>query len=285
MTKRMSRRALIGTVSVAAAGVALGTARQTGAQTPAATVSGDTLAKVKAAGKVLIGVRNDFPPMGTIDAGGKPVGFGPDLGEILAKKLGVKPEFIPVTSRTRIPLLQNGSIDLEVGVTTPTTEREKTVDFSIPYIWDSVNLLIRKGGSKNIKDYAPPKKIACTQGSFIIDLIKQQIPNAEFVLFQEYPDAVLALLNSKVDAVGINRAGAVAVTRKDAARVDMSEDFIKDPWAIMVRQNDSAWRNWVNHSIQEIWKEGTFQVLFEKHFGEKPQFVLYSPYMLQPGIK
>lgn len=285
MTQRMSRRALIGTATVAAVAAAQRVTGEASAQSAAGTAAGDTLAKVKAAGKVLIGVRNDFPPMGSIDTGGKPVGFGPDLGELLAKKLDVKAEFIPVTSRTRIPLLQNGSIDLEIGVTTPTTEREKTVDFSIPYIWDSVNLLIRKGGSKNIKDYAPPKKIACTQGSFIIDLVKQQIPNAELVLFQEYPDAVLALLNSKVDAVGINRAGAVALTQKDAARVDMSEDFIKDPWAIMVRQNDSAWRNWVNHSIQEIWKTGAFQDLFAKHFGEKPQFVLYSPYMLQPGIK
>ena len=285
MIKRVSRRSAIATAAVGAVGAQIASTPDAAAQTPAAPVSGDTLAKVKAAKKVLVGVRNDFPPMGSIDADGKPVGFGPELGEILAKKLGVTPEFVPVTSRTRIPLLQNGSIDLEVGVTTPTTEREKTVDFSIPYIWDSVNLLIRKGSSRNIKDYAPPKKIACTQGSFIIDLVKQQIPNAEFVLFQEYPDAVLALLNSKVDAVGINRAGAVAVTRKDAARVDMSEDFIKDPWAIMVRQNDSAWRNWINHTVQELWKEGMFQSLFEKHFGEKPQFVLYSPYMLQPGIK
>lgn len=285
MTDNISRRAIIG-----GAGIVLGAAAlaetaiaQTPAPSPPATQ--DTLAKVKAAGKMLVGIRNDFPPMGSIDTSGKPVGFGADYGEVLAKKLGVAAEFVPTTSRTRIPLLQNGSIDLEVGVTTPTAEREKTVDFSIPYIWDSVNLVIRKGGSKNIKDYGPPKKIACTQGSFIIDLIKQQLPNPELVLFQEYPDAILALMNNKVDAVGINRAGAVAVTRKEAARIDMSEDFIKDPWSIMMRQNDSNWRTWINHTIQETWKDGTFQAIFEKHFGEPPNYYMFSPYMLQPGIK
>ena len=281
MTDPISRRSAI--TAAAAALAAASTAVK--AQAPAPPVAGDTLAKVKAAGRMLIGIRNDFPPMGSVDAAGKPVGFGADYGEVLAKKLGVKAEFVPVTSRTRIPLLQSGSIDLEVGVTTPTVEREKTVDFSIPYIWDSVNLVIRKGASKNVRDYAPPKKIACTQGSFIIELIKQQIPNAEFVLFQEYPDAVLALMNSKVDAVGINRAGAVAVTRKEATKIDMSEDFIKDPWAIMVRHNDSNWRNWINLAIQETWKDGTYKALFETHFGEPPNFYIYSPYMLQPGVK
>lgn len=252
------------------------------AQTP--PVGGDTLAKVKAAGKVLVGIRNDFPPVGSIDIAGKPVGFGPDLGEVLATKLGVKTEFVPVTSRTRIPLLQNGSIDLEIGITTPTVEREKTVDFSIPYVWDAGALLIRQGSSKKVKDYGPPKKVACTQGSYNIQLVKEQVPDAVIEIFQEYPDAVLALQNKKVDAVGINKASAVAFT-KPGSGLEMSEEYIKDPWSIMVRQNDSNWRTWINHTLQEVWKEGTYKTLFEKHFGESPQFYMYSPYMLQPGIK
>lgn len=248
------------------------------------SVAGDTLAKVRAAGKVLVGIRNDFPPVGSIDVAGKPVGFGPDLGEVLAKKLDVKTEFVPVTSRTRIPLLQNGSIDLEIGITTPTVEREKTVDFSIPYVWDAGALLIRQGSSKRVKDYGPPKKVACTQGSYNIQLVKEQVPDAVIEIFQEYPDAVLALKNNKVDAVGINKASAVAFT-KPGSGLEMSEEYVKDPWSIMVRQNDSNWRTWINHTLQEVWKEGTYKTLFEKHFGEPPQFYMYSPYMLQPGVK
>ena len=181
---------------------------------PAQPTAGDTLAKVKAAGTLLAGVRNDFPPIGSIDTSGKPVGFGPDLAEAFAKKLGVKAEFVPTTSRTRIPLLQNGSIDCEFGITTPTVERENTVDFSIPYVWDAVSIIIKEGASKSVKDYAPPKKVATTQGSYIIELFKQHIANPEIVLFQEYPDAVQALRNGKVDGVGVNRASSVAYVRK-----------------------------------------------------------------------
>ena len=282
MTDHISRRVAIG------AGAALGAAtivtKRAQAQTTAQPTAGDTLAKVKAAGTLLAGVRNDFPPIGSIDTGGKPVGFGPDLAEAFAKKLGVKAEFVPTTSRTRIPLLQNGSIDCEFGITTPTVEREKTVDFSIPYVWDAVAIIIKEGASKSVKDYAPPRKVATTQGSYIIELFKQHIANPEIVLFQEYPDAVQALRNGKVDGVGVNRASSVAYVRKGSG-LQMSEDMVRDPWAIMVRPNDSNWRNWLNHTLQELWKDGTYKTLWEKHMGEAPDFYMFSPYMLQPGIK
>jgi polar amino acid transport system substrate-binding protein len=191
---------------------------------------------------------------------------------------------VPTTSRTRIPLLQNGSIDCEFGITTPTVEREKTVDFSIPYVWDAVSIIIKEGASKTVKDYAPPKKVATTQGSYIIELLKDNIANPEIVLFQEYPDAVQALKNGKVDGVGVNRASAVAYVRKGSG-LDMSENMVRDPWGIMVRPNDSNWRNWLNHTLQELWKDGTYKALWERHMGEAPDFYMFSPYMLQPGIK
>ena len=60
---------------------------------------------------------------------------------------------------------------------------------------------------------------------------------------------------------------------------------MRDPWGIMVRPNDSNWRNWLNHTLQELWKDGTYKTLWEKHMGEAPDFYMFSPYMLQPGIK
>ena len=282
MTDQISRRHAIGAAGAALAATGIGAAR---AQAQGAGPScADTLAKVKAAGTLLAGVRNDFPPIGSIDTGGKPVGFGPELAEAFAKKLGVKAEYVPTTSRTRIPLLQNGSIDCEFGITTPTTEREKTVDFSMPYVWDAVAIIIKDGASRKVADYTPPKKVATTQGSYIIDLFKQHIANPEIVLFQEYPDAVQALKNGKVDGVGVNRASSVAYVRKGSG-LQMSEDMVRDPWAIMMRPNDSNWRTFINHTLQELWKDGTYKALWEKHMGEAPDFYMFSPYMLQPGIK
>jgi polar amino acid transport system substrate-binding protein len=250
-----------------------------------AQVPKDTVEAIKSKGEILIGVRNDFPPIGSVDGRGNPIGFGIDLGNAIADAMGVKAKFVAVTSRTRFPLLKQGSIDIEIGVTTPTVEREQAVDFSIPYIWDAVNMIIKKGASTKLADYAAPKKIATTQGSFVVDVIKQALPNADMVLFQEFPEAVVALQNGRVDAVGINRASAVAFLKRDPDRLAMSEDFFKDPWAIMVRKNDSSMRVTVNTLLQKLWADGSYQKLYMKHFGAAPDFYLWSPYRLQPGIE
>lgn len=242
-----------------------------------------TLEKIKRTGKFQAGVRFDFPPVGSIDAAGKPEGFGPDIARIIGEKLNVPVEFIQVTSKTRIPMLENGSIDADIGPTTPTVKRDEVVDFTIPYAWDGVTIVVRKGDSLNVKDYGPPKKLATAQGSFIIDLIKEQLPNAQLVLFQEYPDAIVALQNRKVDAVGVNRHNGVAFVKK-IPDLALGTDFFVDPWAIGLRENDSDWRDFLNLTLQELWQQGRFQQIYAKHFGEEPKFKMWSEYRLQPGV-
>jgi polar amino acid transport system substrate-binding protein len=242
-----------------------------------------TLDRIKAAGKFLAGVRFDFPPVGTLDQSGKPTGFGPDLAKLIAERLGVGIDYVQVTSRNRFALLQNGGIDADIGPTTPTVKREEVVDFTIPYVWDSVALLVKKGGSANVKDYAPPRRIACTQGSLIIDYVKEQVPDAQFVLFQEYPDAVTALMSGRADAVATNTFTAVAFAGKSPT-LEVSTPFFHDPWSVGIRQNDSKWRSFLNVTMQELWKKGDYQALFEKHFGAPPRFKMWSEFRLQPGI-
>ena len=62
------------------------------------------------------------------------------------------------------------------------------------------------------------------------------------------------------------------------------KEDLDDPWAIMVRPNDSRWRTALNHTLQALWRDGVYQTLYEKHFGSKPKFYMWSPYKLQPGI-
>lgn len=242
-----------------------------------------TLEKVKARGKLLAGVRYDYPPIGVLDKDGKPTGMGVELAQIFAAKLGVQVEYVQVISKTRFALLQNGNIDAEFGPTTPSVDREEVADFSIPYVWDGVVMLIKKGTSSKLSDYAPPKKVAVTQGSNIGDMIKERVPTVDLVRFQEYPDAIAALLNDKVHGVGINRFAAVEMVKKNAV-LEMSEDFFVDPWAITLRPNDSRWRSFVNVTLQELWQTGKYQELYEKYFGMKPNFKMWSEFRLQPGV-
>ena len=243
-----------------------------------------TLDVVKKRGKLVAGVRGDYPPIGFVNKEGKPAGFGVEIAKAFAKKLGVEVEFVAVASKTRIPLLLNGNIDCEVGVTTITKEREEVIDFSIVYLWDAGTIVVRKGtGIKSIKDLAAPKVAATTQGSLFVDLWKEHHGTAPIRQFQDFTEAVLALKQKKVDGVLINRLSGGAFVAQDP-NLEMGEDFFRDPMGIGVRQNDSKWRNWVNWTLQELWKDGTFQRLFKQEVGIEPNWKLWSEYRLQPGI-
>ncbi|HTI79561.1 MAG TPA: transporter substrate-binding domain-containing protein [Acetobacteraceae bacterium] len=242
-----------------------------------------TLDKIKRTGVFLAGVRYDFPPVGTIDLSGNPVGFGPDLAKAIADKLGVPVKYVQSTSQNRMPLLLNGQIDAEIGITTPFKSREETADFTIPYAWDSTTILVHKGDDTDPKHYGPPKKVATTQGSGNIDVFKRIVPDANFVLFQEYPDAFAALQNHKVDAVVLNRA-ATGVALKSDPNLAVGKDINRDVWGILVRPDDSKWRNFLNWTLQDLWASGEYQKIYAKWFGEQPWFPMWSQYGLQPGI-
>jgi polar amino acid transport system substrate-binding protein len=239
--------------------------------------------KIKRTGVFTAGVRADFPPIGSVDDKGSPIGFGPELSKIFADKMGVQVKYVFVSSPNRIPLIQNGGIDADVGLTTPTKARNELIDFTTPYIWDSIVLLVKKGSSLKVKDYAPPKKISLTQGSSIIDYVKEHVPNAQFVMFQETGHAAAAVLEGKVDAWATDGYAARAISKEHPEFVT-GETFALDPMSIGVRQNDSKWLNWLNFTMQEMWQTGEYQALFVKHFGEKPEWQIWSHYRLQPGI-
>lgn len=242
-----------------------------------------TYDRIVESGVFKAGIRYDYPPVGYLDTNGKAAGFGPDLATEFAKRLNVKVDLIENTSRTRIPLLLNGTIDAEIGPTSPTVEREKVVDFTIPYMWDSGAVLVRKGDSIEPADYGAPKKVGVTQGSFFVDLYKAVRPDANFTTFQEYTDAATALVQRRVDAVLINRSNALSFA-KSLPNIEVGKSFVQLPLGITLRQNDSKWRNWMNWTLQRMWKDGTYQALYRKNFGEDPPFYMWSPSQLQPGL-
>lgn len=243
-----------------------------------------TLDKIKKDGVFLAGIRVDYPPLGYIDESGETAGFGPDLAREFAKKLGVEVKFIPTTAQNRIPNLTNNLIDAEISSASITRKREEVVDFSIIYLWDNGAMLVRQGESLEPKDYikGTGKKVSTTQGSIFPKLFADKVGEADFTLFQEYTDAVLALVNKRVDAVLLNEFNAGAFKKQFAGKITSGKTFVSLPLGITLRQNDSKWRNWVNHTLQDLWAAGTYQALFEKHFNEKPTFYMWSPVMLEP---
>jgi polar amino acid transport system substrate-binding protein len=243
-----------------------------------------TLEKIKKRGVLKPGVNFARPPDGYVDAQGNNVGFAPDIARALAEKLKVKVEFIQVTNQNRIPLLLNHSVDVIITAANQTRKREEVVDFTIVYLWDAMGLLVRKGESKDPKDYGmPPKVLSAAQGSLNAVKYLEMFPKAKVIYFQEHTDGVMALLNKKVDAY-LTSGTIVRSFAKKFPELEMGGEYFFEPQAPMVRENDSKWRKWLNWTFQELWLEGRYQKIYEKNFGVPPNFHLWSEKMLMPGI-
>src|SRR5690242_18088202 len=138
-----------------------------------------TLQAVLARGTFKAGIVADQPPAAMIDATGHQIGYCADAARSLAKRRGVKLEFVPVTSASRVPLLTTGRIDAEVAVTTPNKVRNEVVDFTYSYIWDEGVLITRANESSNYRDYLNPDKvIGAQQGTGAIPRWQLISPNA-----------------------------------------------------------------------------------------------------------
>jgi ABC-type amino acid transport substrate-binding protein len=249
-----------------------------------------TLDKIARAGKMVVGARSGSVPFGFIDKDNKWVGFSLDLcTEIKNKlegKLGKKIalELKEVTPSNRIPLVANGTIDLECGSTTYTRARDETVDFSFNFFFTGSQLLVKQGsGIQSAADLAG-KRVGATQGTTNEKAIREVSPKATVVVFQDHPSGFLALEQGKIDAYttdGIILAGLRAKSPKAANYAVVGDFYTNEPYSLILRENDSKWRDFVNHALMELLDDGTYFKLYDKWFGVEG----VVPYPMPPAVR
>ena len=257
----MRRRQLFlaGTALALVAGPAL-------AQAPA----GNTLEDVKKRGVVRVGVRQDVPGFGIVDDKGEIVGFDIDLAKEIGNRLGVKVELSPVTAATRIPLLQQGRIDMIVATLTHYRERDKVIDFTIGYFWTGQKLMVKKGSTIQSAADLAGKRVGTTAGALALKNLAAVQPKAIGQTFEGYPEAFLAMQRGLIDAVAadiIILAGLRASSPKPDDYVIVGDSLGGGDYAIGVRENDSRWRDALNFTLQDIWKDGTWDKIYDKWIG------------------
>jgi ABC-type amino acid transport substrate-binding protein len=245
----------------------------------AAPVLAETvLEKISRTGVLTAGTRGTNIPHAFINEKNEWVGFSIDLLEAirvrLEKKLAKRIKLVKkeVTPTTRIPLVANRTIDIECGSTTYTRGRDETVDFSINFFFTGTQLLVKRGsGIKSVADVAG-KRVGVLHGGSGEKALRAAQPKADVVTFQEHPAAFLALEQGRIVAYandGILLAG-LAVSAKNPKDYEVVGDFFgKEPYSCMVPENDSKWRDFVNHTFMELIDSGKFFELYDKWFGER----------------
>src|SRR5947209_18029584 len=141
-----------------------------------------TLETVKKRGKLIAGVKTDFPPFGTVDAAGKNVGFDVDVAHRFARALfndENQVELVAVTSGNRIPFLQSGKIDIIIATVTITDERRQVVEFSSPYFMSGSLLLVPKTSTVRGLEDGAGKNLAVVQGAIQARDVAEPGPEAD----------------------------------------------------------------------------------------------------------
>lgn len=235
-----------------------------------------TLEAIKDRGKVIVGVKYDTKLFGLKDpATGNVEGFDIDIAKALAKKvLGdeTKVELKEVTSKTRIPLLQNGEIDLIIATMTVTEERKEQVDFSDVYFKAGQSLLVKKGSAiQGLESLTKGIKVLAVKGSTSATNIREKAPDAEVLEFENYQDAFTALKAGKGDVLTTDNAILLGMQKQDPDYVLVGGTFTDEPYGIAIRKGDTAFVSTVNELLKEMKDSGDYDKLYEQWMGVKPE--------------
>jgi polar amino acid transport system substrate-binding protein len=236
--------------------------------------------KVKQAGVVRVGTGNDTPPMNYLDDNGKWTGFDVELGDEIAKRLGVKLERVPVNNKTRIAFLANGQIDMALSNISRTVSREEQVDFvDPPYLWTAKVFYAKKGQFKSLAELGG-KRIGVNQGSNAftaapLELAKHSKVPPQMLSFQKNAEVFLALKQGKIDVFTQDSPIVAAVAGSEGVDFEaVGGGYSPGLYSIGVPRNDSKWRYTVAMALQSMIKDGNYEKLYQTWFGPKGKYPL-----------
>jgi glutamate/aspartate transport system substrate-binding protein len=239
----------------------------------------DTLAKIKSSGTVTMGVRESSGALSYTLGDGKYAGFHVDVCQkVLADiqkaqglaKLDVK--YQPVTSQNRIPLVQNGTVDIECGSTTNNATRQKDVSFAVTTYVTEVRTAVKAASGIASVAQLKDKNVATTTGTTSVQLLRkhEKAAGIDFkeVFGKDHADSFLLLETGRADAFVMDDyilAGNIAKAKAPADFKIVGEPLSIEPIAIMIRKDDPAFKKAVDDSIKAMIAAGEMPKLLAKY--------------------
>jgi glutamate/aspartate transport system substrate-binding protein len=239
----------------------------------------DTLAKVKSSGVITMGVRDSSGALSYTLGDGKYAGFHYEvcqriIGNVekaVGRKVDVKLQ--SVTSQNRIPLVQNGTVDIECGSTTNNAARQKDVSFVLTTFVEEVRIAAKvASGITSIAQLAN-KNVATTTGTTSVQLLRkhERANGVDFkeVFGKDHADSFLLLESGRADAFvmdGQILAGNIATSKNPADYRIVGEVLSVEPIAIMIRKDDPAFKKLADDTVRDMVRSGDMAKVYDKWF-------------------
>ena len=239
----------------------------------------DTLAKVKASGSVTMGVRDSSGALSYTLGDGKYTGYHveicqailADLEKAVGKKNDIK--YQSVTSQNRIPLVQNGTVDIECGSTTNNATRQKDVSFAHTTFVEEVRIAVKANSGITSIAQLNGKSVATTTGTTSVQTLRknERATGVDFkeVFGKDHSESFLLLESGRADAFvmdGSILAGNIATAKNPADFKIVGEVLSVEPIAIMMRKDDPAFKKLADETIAGLAKSGALAKLYDKWF-------------------
>jgi len=246
------------------------------------TLADQTMDLIEKSGKIKLGFREGSIPFAFVDPKvGKHVGFSVDmageLAENLGKRFGKKIEIVPftVTPKTRIPMVVNGTVDVEMGSTTYTQKREEQADFSMIFFFSETTFLVPKdSGIKKLEDLSG-KRVGAARGTTNLRAVEDLANQGKFkpkdiIVTETHPQGMLALKSGKIEAYSTDRSLLEGLRMKDQNSdkwMTVPFAIAYEPYAYIMREGNSDFRDFVNNTVIWAIKTGKFYELYDKWMG------------------
>jgi glutamate/aspartate transport system substrate-binding protein len=244
--------------------------------TAAFAQANDTLAKVKASGVITMGVRDSSGLSFTL-GDGKFAGFHvdvcqhivADMEKSMGKKIEIK--YQSVTSQNRIPLVQNGTVDMECGSTTNNATRQKDVSFVVTTYVEEVRMAVKANSGITTLNQLNGRNLATTTGTTSVQLLRkhEKATGVDFkeVFGKDHGESFLLLESGRADAFvmdGSILASNIANSKAPADYKIVGEVIAVEPIAIMVRKDDAAFKKMADDTVKAMIKSGEMAKVYDK---------------------
>jgi ABC-type amino acid transport substrate-binding protein len=240
-----------------------------------------TLKKIKRTNTIAMGYRESSRPFSFVGEDGKPAGYSVDLctrvAAALGKELalpGLQTKWVKLTVENRMPSVMNGTVDLECGSTTASLKRQEQVDFSLLTFIDGGSLLVTDRAQIVGVASLGGKRVAVIPGTTteksLDEAMKRWSVNATVVPVKDHAAGVAALDSGAADAYASDRVILIGIgrTSKDPAKLSLVDDYFSyEPYGLMLRRGDPAFRLSVNRSLAAMYRSREVVPIFEKWFG------------------
>jgi glutamate transport system substrate-binding protein len=230
---------------------------------------GTPMAEWQEEGTVTIGVKFDVPPFGFENPDtGEVEGFDVDLGNYIADRLGVEPEFIEAISDNRIPFLEEGTADLILSTMTITTDRDAEIDFSRPYFIAHGRILVPNDSDIQGVEDLGGKRVCTATGSTYEATIQEQAPDADLRLVDLYSECFELIQNGAVDAVSTDDVILTGMIIQDDSLQLVGDELTKEPYGVGVANDNPEVTAFLDETIEASFEDGTWDSLYEEWVGQ-----------------